>query len=88
MMWGTDYGAGGWPVMIGAFVVAVIVIAVVLMSAIWLIRTPRSAELAGDARSAESILDARYARGEINDAELAQRRQMLVKNSASTGTKR
>jgi putative membrane protein len=78
-MWGSDYGAGGWAMMIGSLVVGVIVIAVIVVGAMWLVRSQRSATpVAQGGPSAQAILDARYARGEIDESELMRARQALA----------
>jgi putative membrane protein len=85
MMWGPDYGAGGWAMMFGSIVVGVILIALVVLGVAWLIRTQQAG--AGDGMSAQAILDARYARGEIDEADSKQRRQLLAGGSASSAAK-
>jgi len=85
MMWGTGYGSGGWAMMIGMIVVAVIVIAGLVVGAGWLSRTQRTGSIAGSSSSAEAILEARFARGEITKAELIHRRQVLSQKSTGTG---
>ena len=79
MMWGTDYGAGGWAMMIGSLVVGVIIIAVIVVGAMWLVRSQHSAiPVAQGGPSAQAILYARYARGEIDESELMRARQALA----------
>jgi putative membrane protein len=87
-MWGPDYGAGGWAMMFGSIVVGVILIALVVLGVAWLVRTQQaSASGARDGMSAQAILDARYARGEIDEADYKQRRQLLAGGSASSAAK-
>jgi len=79
MMWGTDYGFGGWAMMIGSLVVGVIVIAAVVVGVIWLVRSQQSVTPVGPGgTTAQAILDARYARGEIDESELTRARQLLA----------
>jgi putative membrane protein len=79
MMWGTDYGAGGWAMMIGSLVVGVIVIAAIVVGVMWLVRSQNSAApVAQGGPSAQAILDTRYARGEIDESELMRARQALA----------
>jgi putative membrane protein len=87
MMWGTDYGSGGWAMMIGTIVVTAIVIAGLVVGAVWLARMQRTTSIAGSSMSAEAILDERFARGEITEAELTQRRQVLAEKSTGPGPK-
>ena len=83
MMWGPDYGAGGWAMMLGSIIVGVVLIALILLGVTWLIRTQQP----GEGMSALAILDARYARGEIDEADYKQRRQLLAGGSASSAAK-
>ncbi|HUZ71290.1 MAG TPA: SHOCT domain-containing protein [Candidatus Saccharimonadales bacterium] len=79
MMWGTDYGFGGWAMMIGSLVVGVIVIAAVVVGVVWLVRSQQSVTPVGPgSTTAQAILDARYARGEIDESELTRARQLLA----------
>ncbi|MGA7988059.1 MAG: SHOCT domain-containing protein [Candidatus Dormiibacterota bacterium] len=81
MMWGPDYGAGGWAMMFGSIVVGVILIALVVLGVAWLVRSQQAAPSAGDGMSAQAILDARYARGEIDEADYKRRRELLASGS-------
>jgi putative membrane protein len=88
MMWGSDYGAGGWAMMIGSVIIGLILVAFVVVGVVWLIRTQQGATPdAGESTSAKAILDARYARGEIDDAEYGQRRDVLTGRSAKSAAK-
>jgi uncharacterized membrane protein len=79
MMWGTDYGAGGWAMMIGSIVLSVIIIAAIVIGVVWLVRSQHNAiPIAQGSQSAQAILDARYARGEIDESELMRSRQALA----------
>ena len=79
MMWGTNYGTGGWAMMIGSLVVGVIVMAAIVVGVVWLVRPQQSATQVGrSGPSAHAILDARYARGEIDESELMRGRQALA----------
>jgi putative membrane protein len=82
MMWGPGYGAGGWAMMIGSLVLSVMVIAAVIIGVMWLVRTQQGAvSVAQPGSSAQAILDARYARGEIDESELMRARQTLAGQS-------
>ena len=79
MMWGTDYGAGGWWMTIGSLTLSAVLIAAVVIGVVWLVRTQHSATPVGQGgSSASSILDERYARGEIDESELLRARQVLA----------
>lgn len=79
MMWGTGYGTGGWAMMIGSLAVGVIVVAALVVGVIWIVRSQQSATPVAQAGpSSSDILDARYARGEIDATELMQARQLLA----------
>jgi uncharacterized membrane protein len=82
MMWGSGYGSGGGAMMIVYLVVTVVVVAAIIVGIMWFIRSQRSHPIAGGGMSAQAVLDARYARGEINETELRQRRQTLADNAA------
>ena len=85
MMWGPDYGAGGWAMMLGSIIVGVVLIALIVLGVAWLIRTQQDG--VGDGMSGKAILDARYARGEIDEADYKHRRQLLAGGSASPAAK-
>ncbi len=75
MMWG--WGAGGW---LGGLWMVLFWVGVVLLI-VWAVRT---ATAAGQPRSVGSsaieILEERYARGEIDAAELSERRRQLTRS--------
>jgi putative membrane protein len=87
MMWGSGYGAGGWAVMIGSLLLSLVLIATVVIGAIWLVRTQRTAPDVGSGTSPQAILDARFARGEIDESELLRHRQVLGGSPPEAGTK-
>jgi putative membrane protein len=59
MMYGWDYGAGGW-----WMVVAMAIVAIVIVASVWLV-VYRQGPGRGARSSAEEILRERFARGEI-----------------------
>ncbi|MHB8488521.1 MAG: SHOCT domain-containing protein [Candidatus Dormibacteria bacterium] len=71
--------------MLGSVIVGLMLVAFVVVGVLWLTRTQQGATPgAGERMSAKAILDARYARGEIDDAEYAQRRDVLTDGSAKS----
>jgi putative membrane protein len=88
MMWGPAYGAGGWAMMIGSLVLSVIVIVAIVVGVVWLVRSQQStSRVAEGGTSAQAILDARFARGEIDESELTRARQTLAGQPPSAGPK-
>jgi uncharacterized membrane protein len=86
MMWGSGYGAGGWAMMIGSLLLSLVLIAAVVIGIVWLVRTQRTAA-AGSSTSPHAILDARFARGEIDESELLRHRQVLGGSPPEARTK-
>jgi putative membrane protein len=85
-MWGPGYGAGGWAMMIGSLILSVVVIAAIVVGIAWLVRSQQStSRVAEGGTSARAILDARFARGEIDESELLRARQALAGHPPSGG---
>ena len=74
-MWG-----GGWGGMIFGPLVGILFIAAVAVAIVLVVRALRGGGAArgGAARSALDILDERFARGEIDDKEYAERKRVLT----------
>ncbi len=85
MMWGTGYASGGWAMTVATIVATAIIIAVLVLGALWLARSQRTASIAESSLSSGAILDTRFARGEITEAELTRRRRMLAHKSTGAG---
>ena len=78
MMWG--WGAGGW--IAGLWMILFPLAAALLIAWIW--RTGSAVQPRPERQaSALEILDARYARGEIDALELAERRQELARHRSN-----
>jgi putative membrane protein len=67
MMWGYGYGGGWWMVLVVVLIAAVMIAAVVL-AVIFVSRTVSPAP-SGGASAVRSILEERFARGEIDEDE-------------------
>lgn len=80
MMWGYDGGWVGWLLMT---LMMVLFWGSLIALAVWLVRQP---DRRGDARmSSRAILEERFARGEIDEAEFTERLEVL---SRAAGRKR
>ncbi len=74
MMWG--WGAGSW--LAGIWMILLPLAALLLIAWIWRTEAPRE-PLSARHPSALQILDERFARGEIDALELAERRRELTR---------
>lgn len=73
--WGSEYGWGmgwGWFAAMHAFWWVLVLVVVVLLYRAW------RADRTEDRRNALDILRQRYARGEIDEAEYARRKKILM----------
>ena len=82
MMWGwNDMGGAGWLLMALMMLIFWGGLAAII---VWLIRQPQRS--GGDAKpSATSILEERFARGEIDEEEFHTRRDTLLQTSGKKG---
>jgi putative membrane protein len=71
MMWGYG-GAGAWWMVLIAVLIPVLVIAAIVVAVIYVSRTV-SPSRGGGTSNARSILEERYARGEIDEDEFRRR---------------
>ena len=71
MMYGNDMGGWWWIMVVGMVAFWAIVAWAIVMSVRWLTRQN------GSGRGARTLLDERFARGEIGEDEYRQRRQVL-----------
>jgi putative membrane protein len=69
------YGWGGWMMMGGLHMIALLVFIGLL---VWLVIRSSRGDYAGGRRTALELLDERYARGEIDRDEYQQRRRDLA----------
>jgi putative membrane protein len=74
MMWDHGWGAGSWLLM--SFMMWVLS-GLVIAGVLWLVRGHRLPQ-PRDAAQARQILDGRFARGEIDEADYATRRDQLA----------
>lgn len=74
-MWG--WGVG-WPMMLGASLVGLLLVAALVAGVVWLARrSGDSPARAGSADEARALLRRRYAAGEIDDEEFTRRLDRL-----------
>lgn len=73
--WGDGGGAGTWLLMGSGML---LFWALVATGIVWLVRSARSERRLAGKPSARDILDARYARGEVDDEEYRTRRENLA----------
>ncbi|MHB8487610.1 MAG: SHOCT domain-containing protein [Candidatus Dormibacteria bacterium] len=77
MMWGNGYGGGfNWWMMGGEALVAILVIVGVVFAVVLATRGPRPSQSSPGA-DARAILEARFARGEIDEQEFQRRSSLL-----------
>ncbi|WNB84756.1 SHOCT domain-containing protein [Cellulomonas sp. ATA003] len=68
----------GWPMMLGAWLVGLLLLAAAVAGVVWLVRrTGGPAGGAGSADTAQEVLRRRYAAGEIDEEEFVRRRDRL-----------
>lgn len=73
MMYGYDVGAQDWLLLLAMMTVMTVLTVVAVTAIAWGLRNDRTSS------SADSILDERYARGEISSEEYRERKQQLAR---------
>jgi putative membrane protein len=76
-MWTGDWGWGGWTAMVAAMAMFWLLVAVVGLVVLRLVRDGGGSGTLASRESPEQILEARYARGEIDTVEFEHRRRVL-----------
>jgi len=76
MMWGNDYGGGSWWMMGGEALVAALVIVGIVFALLLVVRRAEPSQVA-NGNNARAILEARLARGEIDEQEFQRRSSFL-----------